>query len=135
MFRLTATVVALTLFAVFGMGDEQPARKSGGSLSRAQQLKAIQADFEAAREEVFGAIRAGKVKAREDGSYQELGDLAKRFAKRTREFITAEPKDEVALDAILFSIRQLWADENDRSLHERFSLIEFSSWASRFARC
>ncbi|MCI0462302.1 MAG: RNA polymerase sigma factor, partial [Gemmataceae bacterium] len=102
--------------AVLVRGDEPPGRQPGGSLSRAEQFKAIQADFEAARAKVIAAIRAGKVLEREDGGYQELGDLAKRFAKRTREFINAEPRDEVALDAILFSIRQLWADENDRSL-------------------
>jgi thiol-disulfide isomerase/thioredoxin len=93
------------------VADQKPAR--------AEQLKAIQADYQAARDEVLNAIRAGKVKSREDGGYQELADLQNRFAKRTREFIDAEPKDESALDAILFSIRQLVADANDQSLYQQ----------------
>jgi thiol-disulfide isomerase/thioredoxin len=95
-----------------------PCLVAGDKSDRAEQLKAIQADYRTARDELFKAIRAGKVKAAKDGSISELAELQQRAAKRTRELIDAGPKDAVALDAILFSMRELVADAADPKLYD-----------------
>jgi thiol-disulfide isomerase/thioredoxin len=96
--------------------DDTAAQKTKHLPSRAEQLKAIQTDYQKELAEVGAAIRAGKVLATKDGTYTALAELGERFAKRTRKLIDANPKDEVALDAILFSIQQLVADEDDPGL-------------------
>jgi len=100
------------------VADNNPAAKLKDSPSRGEQLNAIQTDYQKELAEVGKAISAGKVLATKDGTYVELAELRQRFAKRTRQLIDADPKDEVALDAILFGIQQLVADANDPSLHK-----------------
>src|SRR5262249_3161353 len=68
--------------------------------------------------QVSADIRAGKAKADKDGGYPALAELRQRFAERIRKFIDADPKDAVALDAALFSIRQLVADASDDGLYK-----------------
>jgi hypothetical protein len=114
--------VAIVLLAASCIGaNDQTGDKPTGPSSRAERLKTIEADYQAALDAVIGAIRAGKVKAGKDGTYPELAQLRGRFAKLTRELIDADPKDDVALDAILFSMGKLVADQGDLKLYEVIS--------------
>ena len=86
--------------------------------ARVAELKAIQADYKTALD-LFGKdVRAGKIKATQDGTYTELAEVQRRFAKRARVLIDINPKDEVALDALIFAMRQLVADEGDPKLYD-----------------
>jgi thiol-disulfide isomerase/thioredoxin len=135
-----ATVVLLALSAVVGLaiasragagpGNEptqprqtaraaspQPPAKPAAKASRADQLKALRADYRKEYDELLQAVRAGKVKVK-DGGVPEIAELRKRFAERARRLIDADPKDEVALEAILFSLHDLVADADDTKLYE-----------------
>jgi thiol-disulfide isomerase/thioredoxin len=114
--RLTAIAV-FTLVAAAPPIGTSIAGPDDGKRPRAEQFEAIQADYQKAFAEVVGAIRAGKVRAGQDGGYAEVAALRSRFARRTREFIDAGPKDEIALDAILFAVQQLAADQDDPTLY------------------
>jgi thiol-disulfide isomerase/thioredoxin len=118
MCRLLLTI--LTSILVHGPlpADDKPAPKPGDAPGRAEELKAIRAEYDKARDEFVAAIRAGKVKPEKDGGYAELAALQQRFFKRTRALIDADPKDAVALDAILFSLNSLAADVDDPSLYQ-----------------
>src|SRR5262249_35455413 len=118
MSRLTAAVGVFLVCVAWLIADDKPTAKPDDTPSRAEQFKAIQTDYQTARDDLFKTIRAGKVEAAKDGSYPELAELQKRFADRARKFIDANPKDEVALDAILFSMRDLVADASDANLYE-----------------
>lgn len=107
MSRTVAAVTILLAGSLFISGQDTPAAKPKASSSRADELKQIQADYKAALDEFVKAVRAGKVKAAADGGYIELIEFQKRFGKRTRELIDANPKDEVALDAMLFFLLDL----------------------------
>jgi thiol-disulfide isomerase/thioredoxin len=104
---LTALVLAL-------MAADMPPAKS----SRADRLKAIQADFAKAREEVGKAIRAGTIKPSADGEYPGWTDLRKRFAQRTQALIDADPADSVALDALLFCLSDLGVGDWEPGLYQ-----------------
>jgi thiol-disulfide isomerase/thioredoxin len=117
MFRLTVAAAALALLAPRPLAGDDTAAKRGGPPGRAEQLKAIRADYQAALAEMVQAIRAGQVKAAPDGTYRELSELRGRFARRARALIDADPKDEVAFDAILFSMRDLVADAEGPKLY------------------
>jgi RNA polymerase sigma factor (sigma-70 family) len=101
-----------------GDGAAAAAGKREGKPSRAEQFKAIQSDYEKGIAAVEADIRAGKAKAGKDGGYPALAELRERFAKRARRLIDDDPKDAVALDAILFGIRQLVADAEDDGLYK-----------------
>jgi thiol-disulfide isomerase/thioredoxin len=118
MSRLLRAVVAVLLALPWTGTDDKLAAQVNGTPRRAERLKAIQADYQAALDELNKAIRAGKVKAADDGGYREVADLRKRTAERVRVLIDADPKDGAALDAILFSMCSLGADENDRKLYQ-----------------
>jgi RNA polymerase sigma factor (sigma-70 family) len=95
--------------------------------SRAEQLKTIEAEYRSAYEEVLAAIRAGKVQADKDGGFAEVAAVRRRFAERVRRLIDADPKDEVALDAILFGCRELVADADDPKLYDLLAAHHLSS--------
>jgi RNA polymerase sigma factor (sigma-70 family) len=95
-----------------------PAAKPRPAPSRARQFQALQAEYRTELDKILTAIRAGKLKQDQDGGYVELVDLRKRFAKRARRLLDADPKDAVALDVILFSLRDLVADWDDPKLYD-----------------
>jgi peroxiredoxin len=112
--------------------EDKPVAKPQESPGRAAQLKAMQAEYKAVLEEVIKEIRAGKIKATKAGAYDELAELRKRFAKRSRELIDADPKDAVALDAILFSMRELVADADDPTLYDL--LLSHHLWSPKLGQ-
>jgi hypothetical protein len=105
----------------------QPSVKPKTASSRAEQLKAIETEYQSAWDAIGEDIRAGKIKPSHDGGYPEIVELGKRFAPRLRRLIDANPKDEVALDAIVFGITKLNADAGDPKLYELVSAYHLSS--------
>jgi RNA polymerase sigma factor (sigma-70 family) len=99
-----------------GAADPPPARP-GERTDRAEELKAIEAQYRAERASILEGVRAGKIQEK-DGRVPELAELQKRVAGRVRRLIGADPKDAVALDAILFSMQDLVADEHDPKLYD-----------------
>jgi thiol-disulfide isomerase/thioredoxin len=114
MSRLIAGTVLLSLSLAPLPADDKPAAKSG----RAERLKAIQDEFTKARDDMGKAIRAGTLKPNADGDYPEWAELQKRFAKRTRELIDADPADAIALDALVFCLDDLGAGEAEPGLYQ-----------------
>jgi thiol-disulfide isomerase/thioredoxin len=114
MFRLALAVAALFAPALTA---DKAAAKPQGPPDRAGQLKAVKADYQAELAKLVEAIRAGRVKALPDGSYREVAELRARFPRRARGLIDADPKDAVACDALLFSMRDLVADADDPKLY------------------
>jgi thiol-disulfide isomerase/thioredoxin len=115
--RLTLTAAAFALFLAPLPADDKPAPRPGDAPSRAEQFRAMRAEYDRAFDEIATAIRAGKLKPSKEGSYPELAGLQRRFAGRARALIDADPKDEVALDAILFSTERLGAGATDPGLY------------------
>ena len=91
----------------------QPTRKA----DRADLLKAIQKDFDKAREEFRKAIQAGTIKPDAEGEYPGWTDLLKRFTKRTHAVIDANPADAVGLDALSFCLEDLQAGDFEPGLY------------------
>jgi RNA polymerase sigma factor (sigma-70 family) len=104
----------------------QPDAKPDSRPSRAEQFKALEAEYRTAYDELLKQIRAGKVKVK-DGVVPEAAELRKRFAARARTLIDADPKDGVALDAILFSMRDLVADQDDPKLYDLLAAHHLAS--------
>ncbi len=95
--------------------------------SRAEQLKAIQDEYHAVQDKILKRVRAGTITKDKNGTVPELGNAQTRFAERVAQFISADPKDEVALDAILFGFRELVADERDSKPYDLLAKHHLSS--------
>jgi thiol-disulfide isomerase/thioredoxin len=114
MLRLIAGTVLLALFLTPLQADDKAPEKPG----RADRLKAIQDEFQKARDDLGKAIRDGTIKPNAEGDYPEWTEVQKRFAKPLRELIDAEPADAVALDALLFFLTSLGAGEAEARLYQ-----------------
>jgi thiol-disulfide isomerase/thioredoxin len=107
-----------TLFAAIVALHASTLRADDKPLSRTEQFKALQSEFDKASAEIVADIRSGKVKPGKDGRYAEIAELQALVTKRARPLIDADPTDDAVLDTIVFSIARLAADENDRSLYD-----------------
>ncbi len=103
MSRLMAGTLLLTLFLTVLHGDDRPAAKS----DRAEQFKAIRAQYAKEREEIAEGTKSGKIKANADGEFVEWTVMQERTAKLLRVMIDTDPTDEVGLNALLFHISEL----------------------------
>ena len=104
--RKLATFLTVITLAFGGLrADDKP--------GRAEQLKAIRADLAKAQDDFRKEMKAGTIKPDAEGEYPGWTDLLKRFVKPTRALIAADPADAVALDAILFAVRELDAADAD----------------------
>jgi thiol-disulfide isomerase/thioredoxin len=103
---LTAFALILLTGPGFISGQEPSAKPQSGE-GRAEQLKAIQAEYKKALDQILKDLHAGKLKEDAEGGSPDIAALRARFIKRVRAFIDADPKDEAALDAMEFAMGDL----------------------------
>jgi thiol-disulfide isomerase/thioredoxin len=116
--------VALIVAADAGLvAGREPAAQHTNADTRTEKLRAIQADYQKALDQIEMERRAGKLKDDSKGGSPDVAALRARFIKRTRAFIDADPKDEAALEAITFAMAKLVA--RDAALYR---LLEKHRW-------
>ena len=105
MLRLVAigTLLALALSGL--RADDKP--------GRAEQLKAIRADYAKAHEDFGKGIKDGTIKRNAEDEYPGWADVLKRLVKPTRLVIDADPADALGLEALLFALGALEAADAD----------------------
>ncbi len=82
------------------------ADKPAAPPTRAEQVKALRAEFEKSRDKLIADIRAGKLKAK-DGAYPDLAALEAESAAKVATLIDADPTDDAALDALLLIVGEI----------------------------
>src|ERR1051326_5435336 len=87
-------------------GAQEPKAKSNDTSSRTEQFKSLESEYRKAYDEYMQTLRSAKTKEEREAASGKAP--WERFAPKVRQLIEADPKDEIALDAILFSLTDLW---------------------------